>query len=48
MQKGRHIIITWTAEVDDVITRMIADRYSYAKIALELGNDLNTNDIKNR
>ena len=27
---------------------MIADRYSYEKIALELGNDLKRSDIKNR
>ena len=38
----------WTAEVDDAITRMIADSHSYSNIASELGNGLNRSDIKNR
>ena len=47
MQKVWHSSITWTAEVDEVIMRMIAVPYSYAKIASELVNGLKTNDIKN-
>ena len=39
--------ITWTAEMDARIKRMKADGYSYAKIALELGNGLKRNDINN-
>ena len=37
--------ITWTAEVDEAIMRMIADCSSHTKIALELGNGLKRSDI---
>ena len=40
--------ITWTADVDEAMMRMIMDGVSYKKIASELGNGLKTNDIKNR
>ena len=48
LQNGRPSCITWTAEVDEEITRMIADGYSYPEIASELGNGLKTNDIDKR
>ena len=48
VQPGCPSRITWTADVDATIVRMRADDISFAKIASELGNGLNTNDIKNR
>ena len=38
----------WTAEVDASIESMINGGVSFSKIASKLGNDLSTNDIKNR
>ncbi len=40
--------ITWTADADASISRMIQDKVSFAKIALKLGNGLSKNDIVNR
>ena len=48
VKAGRHSNITWTADVDASIVRMRVDDISFAKIALELGNDLSTDDIRNR
>jgi hypothetical protein len=39
---------TWTAELDETITRMRADGFSFAKIASRLCNDLKKDDIKYR
>jgi hypothetical protein len=40
--------ITWTTDIDASIMRMRGENISYAKIASELGNGLNTNDIQSR
>ena len=48
VQSGSPSRITWTDDVDATIVRMRADDISFAKIALELGNGLSTNDIPNR
>ena len=48
VQPGKPSSITWTADVDATIVRMRAEDISFVKIASELGNCLNTNDIKNR
>ena len=48
VQPGKPSSITWTVDVDATIVRMRAEDISFAKIASELGNGLNTNDIKNR
>ena len=41
--------ITWTADVDEKITRMrVADGISFTKIASKLGNGLKYSDVKNR
>ena len=40
--------ITWTAEDDATIVKMIADDVPCSKIASELGNGLSENDIRNR
>ena len=40
--------ITWTADVDASIMKMIKNKWSYAEIASELGNGLNRNDITTR
>ena len=48
VQSGFPSRITWTEDVDATIVRMRADDISLAKIALELGNGLSTNDIANR
>jgi hypothetical protein len=38
----------WTEEVDASIIRMILDKFSFAKIALKLGNGLSKNDVQHR
>jgi hypothetical protein len=38
----------WTAEVDASIIRMIGDGFSYAKIALKLGNGLSKSVVDHR
>ena len=48
VRKGPQSRITWTAELDGAITRMITDRNSYHKIAPELGNGLTGNGVNNR
>ena len=40
VQKGQPSSITWTAEVDEAIKRMLADGSNKAKIVSELGNGL--------
>jgi hypothetical protein len=44
----QRVMLTWTAELDETITRMRADGISFANIASRLGNGLKMDDIKNR
>jgi len=44
-QAGRRNSITWTVDVNETITRMIRDGFSYAQIASELGNGLKGSDF---
>jgi hypothetical protein len=48
VNNGPRSSITWTADVDEKITRMRADGISFTKIASKLGNGLKYSDVKNR
>ena len=48
VKTGPHSSITWTADVDATIVKMIADDVPCLKIASKLGNGLSENDIRNR
>ncbi len=46
VKRGAKSRITWTVDNDEAIMRMKKDGVSFAKIASELGDGLNRNDIK--
>jgi hypothetical protein len=48
VKTGPHSSITWTAEDDAMIVRMIMSGSSYPEIALAMGIGLEVQDISNR